>query len=120
MGVNEWAVALQFPVGMGVDELTTQVAAAVDTLGAEENGGAAGQVLVLADVMGGSPARVALGEVLAGRAEVVTGANLPMLIEALAGARTMALPDLARKVAASAQSGIRHLGEDLRKGGVPA
>jgi mannose/fructose/sorbose-specific phosphotransferase system IIA component len=120
-GPNDRALAVQFPVGTGVEELTARVAAAVDTLSAKrDESGSAEQVLVLADVMGGSPARVALGEVLAGRAEVVTGANLPMLIEALAGAKKTAPADLARKVVASAQSGIRHFGSELRERGVSA
>ena len=120
-GASDRALAIQFPVGTGVEDLSAQVAAAIDTLAAKrDENGMSEQVLVLADVVGGSPARVALGEVLAGRAEVVTGANLPMLIEALAGARKTAPADLARKVVASAQSGIRHFGSDLREGGVSA
>ena len=120
-GTTGHALAVQFPVGTGVDELTAQVSAALDTLIADrgENAGA-GQVLVLADVAGGSPARVALGEALAGRAEVVSGANLPMLIDALFGAETTEPAELARRVIASAQAGIRNLASEIRGGGVPA
>ncbi|BCJ30863.1 PTS fructose transporter subunit IIA [Actinocatenispora sera] len=115
------AVAVPFPVGTGVDELTAQVSAALDTLVAAGGAGADPErVLVLADVAGGSPARVALGEALAGRAEVVTGANLPMLIDALFGAETTPAAELARRVVVSAQAGIRNLGSQIREGGVPA
>ena len=115
------ATPVQFPVGTGVDELTAQVSAAIDGLVADAGEDAdSARVLVLADVAGGSPARVALGEALAGRAEVVTGANLPMLIDALFGAETTAPAELARRVVASAQAGIRNLGSEIRGGGVPA
>ncbi len=114
------ALAVEFPVGTGVDELAAHVAATVDTLIAERATGAAPDVLILTDVAGGSPSRVALGEALAGRAEVVTGANLPMLLDALFGAEATPAAELARRVVASAQAGIRNLGSEVRGQGVSA
>jgi mannose/fructose-specific phosphotransferase system component IIA len=113
------ARAVQFPVGTGVSELTDTVSAAIDAL-IEERDGEPERVLVLADIAGGSPARVALGEALAGRAEVVTGANLPMLIDALFAPETITPAELACQVAGSAQSGIRNMGAEIREGGVLA
>jgi mannose/fructose-specific phosphotransferase system component IIA len=118
-GSTGHARAVQFPVGTGVSELTDTVSAAIDAL-IEERDGDRERVLVLADIAGGSPARVALGEALAGRAEVVTGANLPMLIDALFAPDTMTPDELARQVAGSAQSGIRNMGAEIREGGVLA
>jgi mannose/fructose-specific phosphotransferase system component IIA len=118
-GSTGHARAVQFPVGTGVSELTDTVSAAIDAL-IEERDGDRERVLVLADIAGGSPARVALGEALAGRAEVVTGANLPMLIDALFAPDTTTPDELARQVAGSAQSGIRNMGAEIREGGVLA
>lgn len=119
IGTTGSAQAVEFPVGTGVDDLTAHVSAAVDSLNTER-GVDAEPVLILVDVAGGSPARVGLGEALAGRAEVVSGANVPMLIEALFGAATTPAAELARRVAASAQAGIRNLGSEIRGEGVPA
>lgn len=113
------ARAVQFPVGTGVPELTATVSAALDEL-IDERDGQAERVLVLADIAGGSPARVALGEALAGRAEVVTGANLPMLIDALFAPETLTSAELAEQVVGSAQAGIRNMGAEIREGGVLA
>lgn len=118
-GSTGHARAVQFPVGTGVSELTDTVSAAIDAL-IEERDGDPERVLVLADIAGGSPARVALAEALAGRAEVVTGANLPMLIDALFAPDTTTPDELARQVAGSAQAGIRNMGAEIREGGVLA
>lgn len=115
------AEAVDFPVGTGVDALTSRVAAAIDALIVERADDAPPDpVLLLTDVAGGSPSRVALGEALAGRAEVVTGVNLPMLLDALFGADASAPAELAVRVAASAQAGIRNLGSEVRGQGVSA
>ncbi len=121
IGTTGQAQAVSFPVGMGVDELAAQVSSAVDALQADSTADTeATRVLILADVVGGSPARAALGEAVAGRAEVVAGVNLPMVIDALFSADNMGADELARKVMVSAQAGIRNLGSEIRQGGGPA
>lgn len=108
------ATAVEFPVGTGVDTLTKDLAHAIDTLRAARPDDARDEpVLVLTDVAGGSPSRVALGEALAGRAEVVTGANLPMLLDALFAPVTTTAGELALQVAQSARAGVRNLGVEL-------
>lgn len=79
IGPTQTAAAVDFPPGMGTDELASLVAEAIDELRA----GSSDPVLILVDLAGGSPSRIAAAESLAGRAVAVTGANLPQLIEVL-------------------------------------
>jgi PTS system mannose-specific IIA component len=44
-------------------------------------GGAAGSVLILTDMFGGTPTNLAISFLDPGRVEVVTGVNLPMLVK---------------------------------------
>lgn len=71
------ARAVNFDVGASVEDLTRRVEDAVDEVGGDE------PVLVLVDLAGGSPSRVAATLAYKNRATVLTGANLPMVIAAL-------------------------------------
>jgi len=58
-----------------------------------------GGVLLLADMFGGTPCNVAMGCLQAGRVEVVSGFNLPLLIKAATlRQHVSSLPELAQKV----------------------
>lgn len=64
-------------------------------------------VLLLADLFGGSAANVALAYLGEQQVEVVTGVNLPMVLEALTHASTCDTPAaLARRVAEAAQQSV--------------
>ncbi len=116
VGSTENVQAVDFPVGSGVEELTERVGAAIDRA---NPAGEPGRVLILADVLGGSPARVALTEAAAGRADVVTGVNLPMLIDLALSAGTATAPELAARAVTAGQDGIRDAGTLVRpEGGV--
>jgi PTS system mannose-specific IIA component len=65
----------------------------------------AGAVLVLTDMFGGTPANVGLTMHQPGRVEVLTGANLPMLIKALQLCHTQV--DLAMVAGQVRHSGAR-------------
>lgn len=81
VGPAPTARSVDFEVGSSVEELQTRVAEAVAAVRGE------GRALVLVDLAGGSPSRVAAALALEGGAvDVVTGANLPMLIHALTDA----------------------------------
>jgi mannose/fructose/sorbose-specific phosphotransferase system IIA component len=110
------ARTIDFPAGVGVEELADRVRNAIDELQARGDE----RVLILTDVAGGSPSRVALTEALADRAEVVTGVNLPMVIEALFGCSTMTMQDLVPRIVDAGRAGVRDLGADLSGRGVDA
>jgi PTS system mannose-specific IIA component len=64
-------------------------------------------VLVLADLFGGSAANVALSQLGEDRVEVVTGANLAMVLEAATYAvRGVSLAELASRVADAARTSV--------------
>lgn len=67
-------------------------------------------VLVLADLFGGSPGNTAAYLAQAGT-EVVTGMNLPMLLEVLGSRDEQGPEDLARAAMAAACEGVRRLAE---------
>ncbi len=64
-----------------------------------------GGVLVLTDMFGGTPANVGLTMHEVGRVEILTGANLPMLIKALQLSRKET--DLANAARLVKESGVR-------------
>lgn len=64
-------------------------------------------VLVLADLFGGSAANLALAQLGANEVEVVTGANLAMLLDAVTHRdRDLEVADLAERVARAAQTSV--------------
>ncbi|RMH60046.1 MAG: PTS sugar transporter subunit IIA [Zetaproteobacteria bacterium] len=68
-------------------------------------------VLVLSDMFGGTPCNLAIGEAARrGRAEVVSGFNLPLLIKALAlRGQGLSLSELADSVTDAGRQYIRHV-----------
>ena len=77
IGEASSARAVDFEIGSSVEELQRRVSTAVSEVAGTE------RVLFLVDLAGGSPSRVAATLALEGKADVLTGANLPMLIAAL-------------------------------------
>ena len=83
-------------------------------------------VLLVTDMFGGTPANLALSLLDAGRVEVVTGVNLPMLIKLARVTRgPVDLPTLARQACQDGKDAIRMASDLLRSdrdagGGKPA
>ncbi|MEP7012056.1 MAG: PTS fructose transporter subunit IIA [Acidobacteriota bacterium] len=69
-------------------------------------------VLVLTDLFGGTPARIAMSQLTPERVEVLAGLNLPMIVRlGCSGTETMALGDLARWLKGKVVESVR-LGSD--------
>src|SRR5204862_8171548 len=65
-------------------------------------------VLILTDLFGDTPSNLALELIDAGRVEVVTGVNLPMVLRlACTGSRPVQVAELARWIQAKGRQGIR-------------
>lgn len=78
------------------------------------------EFLILVDLFGGTPFNIAaslLGQALAdGKAvELISGVNLPMLLELLPNLADMRLPELAQLARAAGNDGIRDLMAELGK-----
>jgi mannose PTS system EIIA component len=70
-------------------------------------------VLVLTDLFGGTPTNISLSFLEAGRVEVVTGLNLPMLLKAMNSRTDTGLASLASTVSEAAKENIFRAGEVL-------
>lgn len=95
----------------GTQRAFEAIASAIDRV--DEGAG----VLVLADLFGGSAANIALAQLGAGRVEVVTGANLAMLLEALSRREEWGAPTiLGKRVAEAARQSVVVAGPLLSDG----
>ena len=72
-------------------------------------------VLVLTDMFGGTPANLGLTFLEAGRIEVITGVNLPMLIKLAKTPEKRELRDLAHEMCEQGRTAIR-VASDLLRG----
>ena len=103
VGPSDDVVAVTFESSEGPDDLLAKYAAAVEGSPSQEH-------LILVDLFGGSPYNAA-ARFAAGRddADVVTGVNLPMIIEVLSRRLTGGRPHRARGGRADVRHG-RHQG----------
>jgi PTS system mannose-specific IIA component len=76
--------------------------------------GTGGGVLLLTDMFGGTPSNLGLTFLEAGRVEVVTGVNLPMLIKLAKAPVDTDLTALARDLCAHGRAAIRVASDLLR------
>jgi mannose PTS system EIIA component len=72
-------------------------------------------VLLLTDLLGGSPTQLCLSFLDERRVEVVTGVNLPMILKLVSvRASPLAIGEMARQLAEAGQRSIGHASELLR------
>ena len=72
-------------------------------------------VLILTDMLGGTPSNLSLSFLQEGKVEVVTGVNLPMLMKLANLRQDKPLADIARALKESGQAGITVASEVLSK-----
>lgn len=93
-----------------VDDLNAAFIAALERVDTGDG------VLVLADLLGGSPCNVASMNLRERSYQVLSGANLPMLIEALSSRETTSsLEGLAAACAEAAMQGVKNINQLLGK-----
>ena len=71
-------------------------------------------VIILTDMFGGTPSNLSLSLLKIARVEVITGANMPMLLKIL-GSRDMPLEKLALEAKTAGRQGIVVAGEVLKR-----
>lgn len=96
----------------GFDEARTKVAAALQRL--DQGDG----VLVLTDMYGGTPCNIAMTFFQAGKVEVLTGVNLPMVLRLAcqAGGEEAGVSELARWLQSKGQKSVCLAGDLAQKG----
>ena len=72
-------------------------------------------VLILVDMFGGTPSNLSLSLLDKGKTEIVTGVNLPMIVEAASNSKKLPLNKLVNILISSGQEGIRSAGKILEK-----
>ena len=70
-------------------------------------------VVIIVDMFGGTPSNLSLSLLSKGKVEIVTGANLPMIIEAASRSTEVKLDELINILISSGQGAIRSAGEIL-------
>ena len=90
-----------------VDEMRTAIATAIKE--SEQGEG----VLILTDMFGGTPSNIGLSFLNEENVEVLTGANLPMVIALVQNRENLGLKDLAEKAQEAGKLGISLAGKLL-------
>jgi mannose/fructose/sorbose-specific phosphotransferase system IIA component len=109
MGKQENIETITFTVKESLDTLRQSAKAAVDKFAAEDGS------LILTDIMGGSATNVCAELIKNDKVEVVTGVNLPMIIEAAAQRNMLNLKELAAKIEQSGSKSIINFKEFFAK-----
>ena len=89
------------------DDIMSRVVAAVDRVNADGT-------IIMTDLFGGTPSNMAMSFLKDGKIEVVTGANLPMVIEFSSKRDCMATAELAATIQKTGREGIIVAGDFLR------
>jgi len=71
--------------------------------------------VILVDMFGGTPSNLSLSLLSKGKIEIITGVNLPMIIEAASSSPSVGLNQLISMLTASGQRGIRSAGTILEQ-----
>ncbi|NBK93715.1 PTS sugar transporter subunit IIA [bacterium 1XD21-13] len=100
VGKQKSVEALTLTAGEDVNELRTKVEQKIQEMNLGEG------VLILVDLLGGSPWNVASVCIRAEDVECVAGLNMPMLLEALEGRNTYSLQELKTVCMSAATEGV--------------
>jgi PTS system mannose-specific IIA component len=93
--------------GEHADEIMARVVTAVGAVSADG-------AIIMTDLFGGTPSNMAMSFLKEGRIEVVTGVNLPMLIEFCSKRERLQMAELAAELQRSGREGIIVAGEFLK------
>ncbi len=107
LGSQDHCTSVSVDVSLEVEKTVSALKAAVKKC----DGGSG--VMLLTDMFGGTPTNISLSLLGAGKLEVVTGVNLPMLLKVL-GMRQAPLSELAQVAKEAGCKGIVVAGEILR------
>lgn len=108
MGEAKDVCAVTFTARESLDSLRQKATAAIEPYKSEG-------CLVLTDIMGGSATNVCVELMKSEKVEVLTGVNLPMLLEAIGYREVADLKSLAKKVQESGTKSIINLKEFFEK-----
>lgn len=94
--------------GDSVENVRRDIAAAVQAVDAEGDG-----VIIMTDLFGGTPANISISLLEPGKVEVVTGANLPMILKFFNRQQGFSLTDLTEELKAYGRRSISRASDFL-------
>ncbi len=94
----------------GVDQVHDLFRAAIGDVGADGEG-----VLIMTDMMGGTPANIGSAYLEEGRVDLLTGVNLPMVLKFFNSPDDLSLAELASLLRAYGQKGVTLVSDLLKK-----
>ncbi len=109
VGKLDALVAVSIDPGRKVEELRGQIQAALGQVDRGEG------VLILTDMFGGTPSNISLSFLEAGKVEIITGVNLPMLIRFATERDGKNLAEVSESVKAYGRRSISQATEILQK-----
>ena len=107
VGPIENCAAVEVAPDERADDIMARVVAAVESVHADG-------AIIMTDLFGGTPSNMAMSFLKEGCIEVVTGVNLPMLIEFCSRRTKMPVAELAADLHRSGREGIIVAGEFLK------
>ena len=107
VGSIDMCASVEVVPGEHADEIMARVVSAVEAVSADG-------AIIMTDLFGGTPSNMAMSFLKEGRIEVLTGVNLPMLIEFCSKRGRMSVADLASELLRSGREGIIVAGEFLK------
>jgi len=94
----------------GVEQVRELFLAAIDEVGADGDG-----VVIMADMIGGTPANIGSSFIEEGKVELLTGVNLPMVLKFFNSQDDLTLYELADLLRAYGQKAVSCLSDLLKK-----
>jgi PTS system mannose-specific IIA component len=107
VGSIDMCASVEVSPGEHADEIMARVVSAVAAVSADG-------AIIMTDLFGGTPSNMAMSFLKEGRIEVLTGVNLPLLIEFCSKRDRLPVPELAAELQRSGREGIIVAGEFLK------
>lgn len=107
VGKIEWCEQVEVAPEERADAIMSRMVAAVGKV-------SAGGAIIMTDLFGGTPSNMAMSFLKDGSVEVVTGVNLPMMIEFCSKRDRLGVSELAAALNKSGREGIIVAGEFLK------
>lgn len=106
-GAITHCVAVELHAEDPADALVSRISAALEQVGGDG-------VIIMTDMFGGTPSNAAMSFLQEGRVEVITGVNLPMLVEYFSRRERMPFPDLCASLLRCGRESVIIAGELLK------
>lgn len=107
VGSIDLCASVEVSSGEHADEIMARVVSAVEAVSADG-------AIIMTDLFGGTPSNMAMSFLREGRIEVLTGVNLPILIDFCSKRGRMPVAELAAELQRSGREGIIVAGEFLK------